>query len=180
MIPHGKNLLALNSAESEFQMSTAVLPMAIEVQPAMSFPMGNILARYAKDNPSLAPSAALHERELKRYLYLCAKHREQGWPMVNSLDELWHTFIIFTKDYHEFCRQLGVEYLHHQPVNDGDDTSGVPGDYAKFLQLYRQEFGAPPKSVWPRKLKGSDCGSGCSGGGCSGIGCGSSCGSSCR
>ena len=149
----------------------------------MAFPMGNIVTRYAKENPDLASKAKLHERELKRYLFLCAKYPERGWPMVNSIDELWHTFIIFTKDYHEFCQQLGLQYLHHQPVNDGDDLSDIPATYQEFLKLYRQEFGPASSAVWPRKLAGSDCascGKGCSGGGCSGIGCGSSCGSSCR
>lgn len=150
---------------------------------AMQFPMTHIVARYCKDEEVLASDAALHEREIKRYLYLCAKHPNKGWPMVNSIDELWHTFIIFTKDYHQFCQQLGLSYLHHEPFNDGDDTSHVPARYQEFLSLYRLEFGEPAESVWPRGLKASDCascGSGCSGGGCSGPGCGSSCGSSCR
>ncbi len=161
-------------------MTLTVVSPRSRVDSIMSFPMSNVLARYAKDNPNLAPSATLHERELKRYMLLCALHPKQGWPMVNSIDELWHTFIIFTKDYHQFCHELGLEYLHHQPINDGDDTSDVPAAYEEFLSLYRQQFGEPTAEVWPRSLAASDCGSGCSGGGCSGIGCGSTCGSSCR
>lgn len=146
---------------------------------ALLFPMGNVIARYTKEHPKLAAEAALHEQELKRYLFICAKHPGCGWPMVNSLDELWHTFIIFTKDYHQFCHQLGMEYLHHQPFDAGKEISSIQPVYDQFLALYSQEFGEPTASIWPNKLS-SDCGSGCSGGGCSGIGCGSSCGSSCR
>ncbi|MEK7631595.1 MAG: hypothetical protein AAB445_01840 [Patescibacteria group bacterium] len=148
-------------------------------QVALTFPMGDIVARYVKENPTVASEAALHEKELKKYLFLCAKYPGQGWPMVTTLDELWHTFIIFTKEYHSFCQQLGVQYLHHQPFGGCENMQEIQSAYSQFLVLYRQEFGEPPTAIWPRKLS-SDCGTGCSGGGCSGIGCGSSCGSSCR
>jgi hypothetical protein len=159
--------------------------IAIGVEPdrkakALNFPMEHVLSRYAKDYPALADSARLHEQELKKYLYICSQNPDRGWPMVNSIDDLWHTFLIFTPDYHQFCRGVGVPYLHHQPLNDGEDTSGIPQAYQDFLRLYRRDFGEPPRSVWPQTLELKDCGSGCSNGGCSGIGCGSQCGSSCR
>lgn len=146
---------------------------------AMSYPMAQVVARYVQDNPDAATHARVHEQELKKYLFLCAKYPNQGWPMITTLDELWHTFIIFTKEYHEFCRQLGVEYLHHQPFGGTEDKEAIQTAYDQFLILYRQEFGEVQSAIWPKTLFG-DCGSGCSGGGCSGIGCGSSCGSSCR
>lgn len=161
-------------------MSVLSVPLVPQLDAVMSFPMGNVVARYTKDHPKQEPNAALHERELKRYLFLCALHPDRGWPMVSALDELWHTFIIFTKDYHAFSGQLGMPYLHHEPFVDGQDTSAVPAIYQEFLSLYVQQFGEAPVSIWPATLAMKDCGSGCSGGGCSGPGCGSSCGSSCR
>lgn len=32
------------------------------------------------------------------------------------LDEMWHTFILFTRDYHQFCDRYFSEYLHHAPT----------------------------------------------------------------
>jgi hypothetical protein len=32
------------------------------------------------------------------------------------LDEMWHTFILYTPDYHEFCRRYFGRYLHHMPT----------------------------------------------------------------
>lgn len=149
-------------------------------QAILAFPMLDIVARYTKEFPKANDSAVLHEQELKRYLFICAKYPFKGWPMVYVLDDLWHTFLIFTQDYHQFCQLSGRPYIHHQPLKDGEDTSGIPAAYQEFMTLYRQEFGEPTDSIWPGQLMMNDCGSGCSDGGCSGIGCGSTCGSSCR
>ncbi len=32
------------------------------------------------------------------------------------LDEIWHTFILHTNDYHHFCKQLLGHYVHHAPT----------------------------------------------------------------
>ncbi len=31
------------------------------------------------------------------------------------IDEAWHTFILFTKDYHQFCNAVVGKYFHHHP-----------------------------------------------------------------
>lgn len=136
---------------------------------ALAFPMADVLVRYQKKTGTSDKLAQLHERELKRYLYLCALHPGGGWPMVITIDDLWHTFIIFTKEYHQFCQALGVPYLHHQPFVDGNDVNltELNERYQQFRLLYRQEFGRMPSQVWPRKLStecadGDSCESSCS------------------
>jgi hypothetical protein len=32
------------------------------------------------------------------------------------IDEMWHTFILFTKEYSEFCRSHFGHYIHHVPT----------------------------------------------------------------
>jgi hypothetical protein len=34
-----------------------------------------------------------------------------------SVDELWHLHILYTKEYFEFCNDFFGFYLHHQPTN---------------------------------------------------------------
>ena len=35
---------------------------------------------------------------------------------MKEIDDVWHTFILFTKDYTRFCHQYFGHYLHHQPT----------------------------------------------------------------
>lgn len=156
--------------------------MSDQKSDAFNYPMNRVLARYQTDCGVSAQQSALHERELKRYLFLCAENPGAHWPMVNTIDDLWHTFLLFTQDYHAFCAQLGVPFIHHEPFLDGEVHETLADDYRRFLDIYRSNFGDPPTEIWPQSLctDHSDCGSGCSGGGCSGIGCGATCGSSCR
>ena len=34
------------------------------------------------------------------------------------IDEMWHNFILFTKDYFYFCQKLFGHYLHHSPTTE--------------------------------------------------------------
>ncbi len=66
--------------------------------------------------------------ETCRWLWLCARRREQaragrGSPpplaidaSLLMLDEMWHTFVLFTRDYARFCRRFLGGYVHHAPT----------------------------------------------------------------
>ena len=32
------------------------------------------------------------------------------------IDEMWHTFILFTRDYHNFCYKYFSRFIHHTPL----------------------------------------------------------------
>lgn len=57
------------------------------------------------DNNISAELAATHERELKRFLAICIIYQEPI-GMRGAVDELWHTFIMFTKNYASFCKKF--------------------------------------------------------------------------
>jgi hypothetical protein len=68
--------------------------------------------------------------DTKRWLWLCADQRvkllktgnAKAYPPVFVdrsiwiVDEMWHTFILFTKDYSDFCDSYFGFYIHHQPI----------------------------------------------------------------
>lgn len=42
------------------------------------------------------------------------------------VDEAWHTFILFTKDYHKFCKKVFGSYFHHTPsISNGGYKSDI-------------------------------------------------------
>ncbi|MBQ4811065.1 hypothetical protein A7985_00960 [Pseudoalteromonas luteoviolacea] len=66
-------------------------------------------------------SAAIFE-EMKKLLWLMYSASQESGPEIYVhkeilvIDEMWHTFILFTQDYDAFCRQFFGEFLHHSPT----------------------------------------------------------------
>ena len=84
--------------------------------------------------------------EFKKYIYLVKINKDKPIAMVSKqVDEVWHQFILFTQEYHEFCRNIFGKYLHHIPK-----TKSKPLDKAgakNFALLYKETFGSIP-SIW--------------------------------
>jgi hypothetical protein len=86
-----------------------------------------IVQRYAHDHDVSIEDAHVLFEETKKFLAVCASASpEEVLHMSPSevQDEMWHTFILHTKDYMDFCHnQFGV-YLHHVPcTGDREDVS---------------------------------------------------------
>lgn len=143
---------------------------ALEI--ANQFDMTEVLGRYQEETRLPSDVIAEHALELKKFLTLCAVN-PGNYGMRGPIDELWHTFIIFTEKYHQFCQQLCGKYIHHFPVPHKDAAHFQPDAvdaYKSFLEDYAEAFGVePPLHIWPRPLPGSNdspscnkCGSACS------------------
>jgi hypothetical protein len=150
---------------------------------AISFQMDDVVERYAKEQGLPLEVAREHERELKRYLAVCASDPTTSYGMRGPIDEFWHTFIIFTQEYATFCDHVAGRFLHHSPAvaREGEaaaDGSGSTKEgYVRFLEVYESTYGeAPPRHLWPRPLKHESAdqvfdGCGCTTCSCVGGGC---------
>lgn len=120
---------------------------------AMEFNMEDVVARYMKDEGLTKEIALEHEREIKRFLALCALNPKACYGMKGPIDEIWHTFIIFTRDYARFCELVAGRFIHHIPeTGKGENKSSEK--YLNFLTDYEQVFGHPaPEQYWPRPAK---------------------------
>lgn len=84
--------------------------------------------------------------DLKLWLFLCGTAR-QGDPTLaivsglSIIDELWHEFILFTKDYADFCERFFGRFLHHIPTTE---------DEAKE---WKAEFNAAPEAMRAKQLR---------------------------
>lgn len=117
----------------------------------MSFPIEDVLKKYSKQHSIPIEIAREHEREMKRFLALCIISPNAIYGMRGPVDEIWHTFILFTKRYHEFCDDVAGRFLHHNPsVPGARDKPADEKAYLRFLQDYKDLFGeeAPPQ-YWP-------------------------------
>jgi hypothetical protein len=119
---------------------------------ALAFPMDSVLDRYAAEHELPLEVAREHEREVKRFLALCALQPEASYGMAGPVDELWHTFITFTVDYARFCDEVAGRFIHHVPTGPEarDDAEGAAA-YERMLAAYEETFGEePPPECWPR------------------------------
>jgi hypothetical protein len=77
-----------------------------------------LLARLEKHRPGLArKDSALVSRGLRQFFvaYLMSGKRFVSMPSQIA-DDLWHEFILYTREYDAFCRRAFGEFLHHTPA----------------------------------------------------------------
>lgn len=62
------------------------------------------------------------------------------------IDEMWHEFILVTRDYTQFCDRMFGRYIHHAPEPgggpkpDGEASSGVKQALAALLARKRAKY----------------------------------------
>lgn len=139
------------------------------IQHAMDFQLNEIIARYARDYDLSYGDAERHFFELRRFLAMCAINEGPAYGMRGQIDEAWHTFIMFTRNYAEFCQVVGGRFLHHQP-NIGSESRPDSADaYHRFLVDYEHIFSEPaPADLWPRPFRSASLDANC--GGCNSCG----------
>lgn len=87
----------------------------IDIQKAMDYPLSAVIERYQQNYNVSLEDAKKHERELKRYLIMCAESDTHYWMFSPEIDNLWHTFILFTKEYEFYCKEILGKFIHHNP-----------------------------------------------------------------
>jgi hypothetical protein len=90
--------------------------------------------------------------EVKRYIVICALDNTKSWHMYSlRIDECWHQFILFTRQYMEFCRDYFGRYIPHSPSNAPEVKTVKPvakTTFEDFTRRYEELFGAPPSDIW--------------------------------
>jgi hypothetical protein len=135
----------------------------IDIQKVIDYQLPRVRARYQKDYKVSAAIAKEHETELKRYLILSSEYDQDEWAMYSpDVDNFWHTFLLFTKDYDRFCKAMFGKFLHHEPMDKKyEDVQEALRKKDLFMQKYQELFGQKPSALW-FKDHGSNC---CSGNG---------------
>ncbi|GAA4003308.1 hypothetical protein GCM10022247_25230 [Allokutzneria multivorans] len=87
-------------------------------------PLFNRLARriVIEHRTTLSEAEAIMSDALA-FLAACA--RNSGTPLSPSprVDLGWHTFLLHTQDYEQFCDRLAGRFLHHVPTDDQHDNA---------------------------------------------------------
>jgi hypothetical protein len=105
---------------------------------------------------SLSPAdAALLFQDLKRFLALCAGTSVPLAP-PRIVDQAWHQFILFTRDYAAFCNEFCGRFIHHQPANPIADEMDYSDQRHRTRDLATAVFGSL-SSYWKDQPGAGNC-----------------------
>ena len=109
-----------------------------------------VLERFKREYPEKATKADVIFSDLMRFFWASKKHFEDHKlnpqdpaldfifimdEEMKDIDIMWHVFLLYTKDYMEFCDKYFNEYIHHLP----DIVPNLPQDSQAF-QLNLEKF----------------------------------------
>ena len=89
--------------------------------------------------------------EVKRYLVIAALDSDKSWHMYSlRIDECWHQFILFTKQYVEFCKLYFGRYVPHAPSNSpqSEVQPKARTTFREFNARYQELFQSPLPEIW--------------------------------
>lgn len=86
--------------------------------------------------------------EMLKFLWLCGVETERSLKTIDNpiiiLDEMWHAFILFTHDYHDFSFKHFGRYLHHSPTTAAEKLAAAQEQSYQYrqnlLNVQRQRY----------------------------------------
>lgn len=136
-----------------------------------------VIRRIGRDKRISTREARRRFVEMIKFLDICAL-AEQTVSPPPRVDDAWHAFLVFTRNYAAYCEDRFGFLIHHDPTDSSDALA-----YERAYTAARERFGTLDRRVWPRPRAGGGGGGasgggwfgdlfGCTGGGCGGGGCG--------
>jgi hypothetical protein len=122
-----------------------------------------LIARFCKDYDVSEDRARLILKDLLRYFWLTVRLREvrgegsafRMWRHYLILDEMWHTFLLYTQEYQAFCEKYFGYFLHHVPTptleaGGAKEDSGATrrADLESALDFVWDELGGEVACRW--------------------------------
>ena len=113
-----------------------------------------LLDRFCKEYQVSKTEALERFEETKKFLVLSAANPGVSYSPSKIVDEMWHSFILNTRDYLAFCRQLGC-FMHHIPSKNPSARK-----YSRTKRDLRKMFGELNEKYWSNDAADSE-GSSC-------------------
>lgn len=95
--------------------------------------------------------------EVKRYIVFSNAHSTMTWDIQSlRVDEVWHQFVLYTREYIDFSFRYFGRYVQHSPGNspelgrrlDSEDPPIKSSTFEDFRTGYEEFFGTPLPDVW--------------------------------
>jgi hypothetical protein len=134
--------------------ATPLRPTARSVDEILSYELDRLLERFVADHGGTLEDAAERFESLKQFMTVCAI--KPGIKVASDeIDQMWHTFLLFTIQYRDFCENWLGFFVEHEPFEEAR-----PEYYAITRDFAEELFGELDPRYWPAEGK-ADCTSGC-------------------
>jgi hypothetical protein len=84
-----------------------------------------LVTRIVEDEGADRSYAERIMRQTLVFLNACANNPKTPLSPTKAIDVGWHTFILHTADYAEFCHRIAGRFIHHNPIRTDDIRSGT-------------------------------------------------------
>jgi hypothetical protein len=128
----------------------------------LEYSNSDILNRYEIDYASNKFESTEALKELIKFLWLSQTHESEkaDYPdkeelnficgIPEELDDMWHTLLLFTKEYLDFCTENFGKFVHHDPTGETERLTmdmSQP-DFTRYFNYVRKKLGEETLHKW--------------------------------
>ncbi|WP_068922214.1 glycine-rich domain-containing protein [Planobispora rosea] len=124
-----------------------------------------LTARIRTEHPEHGERSDAIVDQALAFLAACAANPRAGLGPSDLVDIGWHTFLMYTREYAEFCDRVAGRFIHHQPDDNPVESAGASGLAVTIAAIQEAGYDVDP-SLWPMAAdcsnqKCSQCHQGC-------------------
>ncbi|OGZ42522.1 MAG: hypothetical protein A3C80_01360 [Candidatus Ryanbacteria bacterium RIFCSPHIGHO2_02_FULL_45_43] len=93
-----------------------------------------LVGRVMKDEGKTREKAESIMDEALCFLKLCADFPKERFAPSRGVDIGWHAFLMYTREYAEFCQRVAGRFIHHAPSDDDKPVKVTVQATVSFMQ----------------------------------------------
>ncbi len=125
----------------------AHLNVQTKINLALSYENDEIIKKFSSEQSIEMDLAREYFIEVKKFLYLCCNTTEILAPSF-EIDKIWHTFILFTKEYRLYCINFLGKFIDHVPQVPETNLASSENYLSNTIHNYFEVFGALDNRIW--------------------------------
>ncbi|MEY2493807.1 MAG: hypothetical protein QOJ45_299 [Verrucomicrobiota bacterium] len=122
----------------------------------ISYENPDVVERIVREHHMAPAQAESIFRDTLRFLYLAGATDAKHIAPTKNIDIGWHAFLMFTRDYAEFCMTNFGKFIHHAPRRSSDAPTTV-NSLAVTFELARKIFGPGLSDNWAYDIRSAEC-----------------------
>jgi hypothetical protein len=95
---------------------------------------------------------------LKQYYAIALLDPANAHAVSRPIDPFWHSHLLHSELYQEFCDEVVGEYMHHRPLDhdNREHVAVIRRLYEYTVDVLPQVFKTIDPEFWPRKVSNAD------------------------
>lgn len=107
-----------------------------------------LVNRISKEHDMSREFAARIMDQALAFLRACGEDRRTSLSPSELVDIGWHTFILYTREYAEFCNRVAGGFIHHLPNDDGEGLGDLREEMARTTKAIGSLGFAVDSDMW--------------------------------